>query len=429
MSLFGIFLGLALLVLFAFKGKSLLWAAPLCAFVVALTGGLEPLSAYTESYMSGFVGFVKDWFPVFLLSAIFGKVMEVTGGAQSITHFVVRRLGSQRAIFVSILSAAIMAYGGISGFVIIFAMYPIVLGLFREANISRRLIPATIMCGSFTFATAALPGTPALQNLIPSEYFGTEATAAPITGLVCSVIMFAGAVLWLDYRARALRNKGFGYDEPTAAVPSRPEDALPNPLFAAIPFAAIVILLNVLKQDIILALLAGVILCVVLNRRYISDIGAAFNVGAASAVLAIMNTSATVGFGSVIRLVPGFAVLTAAVLGIGGSPLISEAVAVSVLAGAAGSASGGLTIALDAMSESFIAMSQASGISLDAFHRVAVIACGCLGVMPHDGGVVTYLSYCGISHKEGYLDMLMVVGVIPLASTVVAILMGTAGIL
>ncbi len=355
-------------------------------------------------------------------------MIEATGGAQSITKFVVKILGSRRAIFVSVLCGGIMAYGGISGFVIIFAMYPIVLSLFREADISRRLIPATIMAGAFTFATSALPGTPTLQNLLPTDYFGTDAGAAPVIGLVCSAIMFAGAVLWLNYRSKSLRARGMGYDEPAVIVSSKPDEELPHPLLSVIPFAAIVLLLNIGRQDIIICLLAGIILCIVLNFRYIGDIGAALNDGAASSVFAVTNTSAAVGFGSVVRLVPGFAVLTAAVLGIGGSPLISEAVAVSVLAGAAGSASGGMAIALDAMGDSFIAMSQASGIPLEAFHRVAAIACGSLGTLPHDGAVVTYLAYCGISHKEGFFDMFIVSGAIPLLATVVAILMGTAGI-
>ena len=185
MSLGGIVVGLALLIWFAFRGKSLIWAAPICAMVVALTGGLDLLSAYTVSYMEGFVGFVKDWFPAFLLSAIFGQIMEDSGGAQAITKAIVRRLGRNKAIFVSVLCGGVLAYGGISGFVIIFSMYPIVLGLFREADISRRLIPATVMAGAFTFAMSSLPGTPTIQNLIPGEYFGTPPTAAPVMGIIC----------------------------------------------------------------------------------------------------------------------------------------------------------------------------------------------------------------------------------------------------
>lgn len=259
MSLGGIVVGLALLIWFAFRGKSLIWAAPICAMVVALTGGLDLLSAYTVSYMEGFVGFVKDWFPAFLLSAIFGQIMEDSGGAQAITKAIVRRLGRNKAIFVSVLCGGVLAYGGISGFVIIFSMYPIVLGLFREADISRRLIPATVMAGAFTFAMSSLPGTPTIQNLIPGEYFGTPPTAAPVMGIICSVVMFVGPILWLNYRAKKLRSCEEGYSEPDELPEEIPDSELPGAPLCLLPFAVILVLLNLLHQHIVVSLLAGIV--------------------------------------------------------------------------------------------------------------------------------------------------------------------------
>lgn len=436
MSLFGIVLGLALLIFFAFKGKSLIWAAPICAMVVALTGGLDLLGAYTESYMTGFVGFVKDWFPTFLLSAIFGQIMEDSGAAQAITKAIVKLVGRDKAIFVSVLCGGVLAYGGISGFVIIFSMYPIVLGLFKEADISRRLIPATVMTGAFTFAMSAIPGTPTIQNLIPMKYFGTTATAAPIIGCVCAVIMFVLPIFWLGYRAKKLRLAGEGYDEPEDIPVAIADELLPNAPLCVIPFILILILLNVLQLNIVVCLLAGDILILAIlygmgaatGRKYIENLGETFNKGCLSAVSAVMNTSAAVGFGSVVKLSPGFTTLANLVLGIQGSPLISESIAINVLAGATGSASGGLTIALDALAPSFIQMSQASGIPLAVFHRVGSIACGGLNTLPHDGAVVTYLSYCKITHRQGYFDMFMVAGAIPIVANIVAIIMGTIGI-
>lgn len=429
MSLLGIVVGLALLMFFAFRGKSLIWAAPVCAVIVALFGGLDPLPAYAETYMEGFVGFTKSWFPVFILGAIFGKILEISGGAQSITKWIVQKLGRDKGILVSIISAAVLTYGGVSGFVVIFSMYPIVIGLFREADISRRLIPATIYTGAFTFTMVATPGTPAIQNLIPMEFFGTSATAAPIIGTVSTLIMFGLSYVWLTYRARKFRDLGEHFNEPERKVFELPDEELPNPLSALIPFISIIVVLNILNQDIIIALLTGVVLASIFNIRHIKKgLGEIFNEGAQGAVLSVINTSAVVGFGSVVKAVPGFAVLTAAVLGIGGSPLIAETIAVNLLAGATGSASGGLTIALDALSETFVEMSAASGISLEVFHRIGSIACGGLNTMPHDGGVVTYLSYCEIPHKKGYFDIFMIGGAIPIFTTIIAIIMGTLGI-
>ncbi len=436
MSLGGIVVGLALLIWFAFRGKSLIWAAPICAMVVALTGGLDLLSAYTVSYMEGFVGFVKDWFPAFLLSAIFGQIMEDSGGAQAITKAIVRRLGRNKAIFVSVLCGGVLAYGGISGFVIIFSMYPIVLGLFREADISRRLIPATVMAGAFTFAMSSLPGTPTIQNLIPGEYFGTPPTAAPVMGIICSVVMFVGPILWLSYRAKKLRSCGEGYSEPDELPEEIPDSELPGAPLCLLPFAVILVLLNLLHQHIVVSLLAGIVSILALlyltglfrKKKYLQNVGESFNKGCRSAVSAVMNTAAAVGFGSVVKLSPGFATLEAMVLGIEGSPLIAESVAINLLAGATGSASGGLRIALDALAPSFVRMSEASGIPLAAFHRVGAIACGGLNTLPHDGAVVTYLSYCKISHKKGYFDMFIVAGAIPIIANVVAIILGSFGI-
>lgn len=436
LSLFGIILGLALLIFLAFRGKSLLWAAPLCALVVAFTGGLDLFGSYTQDYMSGLVGFVKDWFPAFMLGAIFGQVMQDSGGAVSLTKSVVRLVGRDKAIFVSILCGGILAYGGISGFVIIFSMYPIVLGLFKEANITRRLIPATIMTGAFTFAMSALPGSPTIQNLIPGEYFGTTPTAAPIIGIVCSVIMFAGPVLWLGYRAKKFRAAGEGYDDPDDIPEEISDEKLPPALCCLLPFLLIVFMLNVWKLNVVICLLAGILLSLAMlliagklrGRVYLTDIGETFNKGCQSAVSAIMNTSAAVGFGSVVKMSPGFAVLAELVLGIQGSPLIAESIAINILAGATGSASGGLRIALDALAPNFVQMSQSSGIPLAVFHRVGAIACGGLNTMPHDGAVVTYLSYCKISHRRGYFDMFMVAGAIPILANVVAVIMGSIGI-
>ncbi len=437
MSLVGIILALALLVFFAFRGCSLIWVAPICAMFVALTGGLELLPTYLETYMEGFVGFTKTWFPAFLLSAIFGRVMQDSGGAQAITKGAVKILGHKHVIFVSVLAAGILAYGGVSGFVIIFSMYPIVIGLFREANITRRLIPATIMTGAFTFAMSALPGTPTIQNLIPGEFFDTPPTSAPVIGIVCSIIMFVGPVIWLNYRAHKLRALGEGYDEPDNVEEAIPDEDLPSALLCVIPFLVILVLLNVFKQHIVVSLLAGTVLLIlfliiqglITKKTYIRHYGQTFNAGAASAVQAIINTSAVVGFGSVVSVTPGFALLSQWVLGIKGSPLISESVAINILAGATGSASGGMRIALDALVDNFKAMSAESGISLQVFHRVAAIASGGLNTLPHDGAVVTYLSYSGISHKKGFFDMFIVAGAIPILANVVAVILGSVGVI
>lgn len=427
MSLVGIFIGLGLLILFAFKGKSMIWAAPICVLAVALTSQLDPLDAYAVSYMEGFASFVKSWFPTFMLSAIFGKIMEVSGGAQAVTEMILEKLGRDKAMSVIFASGMILTYGGISCWVVIFAVYPIAVALFREANIPRRLMPAAIAAGTFSCAMTTLPGTPQIHNLIPTKYFGTTTMAAPIISIVGSLIMIFGNVWWLNRRAKKLQEAGEGWTEPAKILTVSAED-LPNPWITLAPFFAILITLNAFKWDIVVSLLIGVILSVILNYRRLPDIGQCLNDGAQDAVGSIVNTASVVGFGTVIKITAGFAALVTFVLGIGGSVLIFETIAVNLLAAASGSASGGLTIALDALGTTFLEMAQQSGVSPEVLHRIASMSSGVLNTMPHDGAVVTYLAYCGVTHKQGFYDIFWVNAVIPGIALIVAIIMGTMGI-
>ncbi len=435
-SLFGMALALSLMIYLTYRGASLIWAAPLCAVIIAFTSQMDVLTSILGNYMTGFVGFVKDWFPAFLLSAVFGRIMEISGGAQSITKAAIRVFGRDKVIFVSLLSGGILCYGGISGFVIIFSMYPILLGLFKEADITRRLIPATVQTGAFTFASFALPGSPAIQNLIPGDYFGTPPTSAPIIGLTAAVVMFVGPLIWLNWRANKLRAAGEGYVEPKNAPVPIADDQLPHPLLCAVPFLVILILLNIVKLHIVVCLLIATMLIVALllifgavkKIRYLPDLMDIFNKGGAGAVVAVMNTAAAVGFGSVVSIAPGFSVLVDLVLKIKGNPLIAESVAVNVLAAATGSATGGLRISLDALSARLIELSISSGISLQVFHRVAVIASGALSTMPHDGAVVTILAHSKISHRKGYFDVMVSALLFPILGNIIAIILGGWGV-
>jgi len=426
----GIIIGLILLMLLAYKGVSIIWAAPICALVVAVTGGLDLMEAYTVTYMQGFVGFAASWFPTFMLGAIFGKVMEATGAAHSVGHWVVKVLGPKRAILAVVLSCAAMTYGGISLFVAIFVVYPIGLSLFREANIPRQLIPGSFTLGAFTFTMTALPGSPQIQNLIPMQYLGTTPTAAPVLGVISAVIMFVLGMLWLTYRQKQFEKAGIGFTEPDNASEPDKDTKVMNPLLSFLPLITVVVCLSILKLHIILSLLAGVLMAIVTGFSGLKEKGliSTINQGATGSMQAIINTSAAVGFGSVVRAVPGFTQLTDIMLGIGGSPLIAVALAVNVLCGATGSASGGLGIALEALSERFAEMSAASGIPMAAFHRVAALASGGLDSLPHNGGVITCLSVCGLTHKDSYIDICMTSVVIPILTTVIAVILASLGI-
>lgn len=426
----GIFIGLVLLMFLAYRGYSIIWIAPLTAGVVAIFGGLPLLDAYKNTYMAGFVSFTQAWFPVFMLGAIFGHLMDYTGAARAIAEWLTKIIGAKRAILSVVVGCAVLTYGGISLFVVVFAMYPLAVALFREANITRKLIPGSIALGSFTFTMTALPGTPQIQNLIPMKYFNTTPTAGPIMGLVAAAVLFGGGYFYLTWREKKHRANGEVFVEPEKKKGDQEDKHtnLPNGLVSLLPLVSVVVTLNVLDFDIILALLSGIVLLMILNIKHYQGFTKTISAGASGSVIAIINTSAAVGFGSVVKSVPGFKTLTDAVMNMKGSPLISEALAVNLLAGATGSASGGMGIALEALGEKYYQIALETGISPEAFHRVASLASGGLDTLPHNGAVLTLLAITGMTHKDSYIDIAVTSLIMPVIASIPAIILASLGI-
>lgn len=480
MGFVGVLLALGLLIVLAYRGMSILLLAPLMAMLAASFAAAPLLGLYTQVFMSAAGGFVVSFFPLFLMGAIFGRLMDDCGAARSIARGLVGRLGGGQAMLAVVLACAILTYGGVSLFVVAFAMFPIAASLFREADIPKRLIPATIALGAFTFTMTALPGTPAIQNAIPMPYFGTTPFAAPGIGVLAALVMFAAGQWWLMYRAARARvgGEGYGAHDDASATPdgamrqrsagegydlaeisptetsAPPVIAVPGFWLALLPvivviaanfvFSSIVIpswelgylsealygavgLPNVLGLwSIILALCTAILVLITLHWTRLASLRTSLDAGANASVLPIFNTASLVGFGAVVAALPAFENLRAGVLGLGGdNPLISLAVAVNILAGITGSASGGMSIALSTLGETYLEMGQAAGIAPDVLHRITAIATGGLDALPHNGAVVTLLAICGLTHRESYGDLAMVAVVFPLLALVVAIMAAT----
>ncbi|GAA0314365.1 GntP family permease [Oceanobacillus oncorhynchi subsp. oncorhynchi] len=426
----GILLGLVLLIALAYRGWSIIWIAPICAGVVAVFGGLDLLDAYTNTYMQGFVDFTKNWFPVFMLGAIFGKLMEFSGMAQSVAEGIIKVFGEKQAIIGVIMASAVLAYGGISVFVVVFAVYPLAVSMFRQADIPRKLMPATITTGMMTFAMTALPGTPQIQNLIPTAYFNTTAVAAPFMGLAASLVMGVGAYFYLKRREKNLKKAGYGFHEleKDSEAKGKLIDKPPHILLSLLPLVSVIITLNVLNWDIVVCLLVGILLIILFSLNQIKSLIPSLNQGATDSVMAMINTSAAVGFGTVVGVVPGFQKLSDYILGIEANPLISMAVASNLMSGATGSASGGLGITMEALGQKYNEIAATSGIAPEAFHRIASIASGGLDALPHNGAVITILIVTGLTHKESYKDIAVVAIVFPILSLIPAILLASVGI-
>ena len=424
-----ILIGLVMLMTLAYFNWSILWVAPLAAGVVALLSGLDVFETYTGPYMEGLVGFVKSWFPIFLLGAVFGKLMEKTGAAKSVAKKVTQLIGKKRAVLGVLIAAAVLTYGGVSLFVVVFAIYPIALELFREANISRKLLVPTFALGAFTFTMTSAPGTPQIQNLIPMEYFGTTPMAAPVIGIVTTLIMAVGGYLWLAYRAKKLSAKGDVFTEPTNQVPTEEttDEKVPNWILSLLPLLIVVVLLNVVKMEALWSLLIGVLSIMILNVKDYKQFIPSINDGSKGSVMAILNTSAAVGFGAVIAIVPAFEDITSWLLNVFDNPLVAEGLAVQVMAIITGSASGGMGIALGTLGDTFAELSQTTGISPEVFHRIAAVASGA-SIFPNNGALLTLVAVTGLSLRATYKDVFMVAFIIPTIALLVGIMMGAIGL-
>lgn len=479
MGLLGILVALGLLIWLAYRGWSVLLLAPAAAILAAGLAGQPLLAHWTQTFMGSAARFIMQFFPIFLLGALFGKLMEDSGSVSAIAGFMTERLGPRRAVLSVVLAGAVVTYGGVSLFVAFFVLAPMAHALFRAAAIPKRLMPAAIALGTSTFTMSALPGTPAIQNAIPMPFFGTTAFAAPGLGIIASLAMLGFGLWWLGRAEASARRKGEGYGadgdlnadapeneivrerattsstfDPAEIRHGQQSDAAPSIALAALPLV-IVVGVNLVMSffvlprlnasyladefwgstslsavggvwSVVTALAVAIVTLIAVNYRRLPALRTSMDAGANASVLPVLSVASLVGFGSVVAALPAFAMVRDWVLSIEGGPLVSLAVATNVLASLTGSASGGLTIALDALGGTYMRLAAEQGIEPALMHRVAVIGAGTLDSLPHNGAVVTLLAVCGSTHRESYLDIVMVAIIGALLGLVAVIGLGTA---
>jgi H+/gluconate symporter-like permease len=478
LGLVGILLGLGVLVWLSFRGWSVLVLAPVAAMIAAAAAQEPLLANWTITFMGAAAGFILQFFPLFLLGAVFGKLMEDSGSVAAIARWMTDSLGPKRAVLAVVLAGTAVTYGGVSLFVAFFVLVPMAQALFRAADIPNRLVPAAIALGTMTFTMSSLPGTPAIQNAIPMPFFGTTPFAAPGLGIIASAIMLAFGLWWLARAEGAARRAGEGFgvalpapegaagDPPfrerattasafdpveihrghqSAEAPGAFVAALPLIVVVAVNLVASLLVLPRLDLDflsgerwggagaasvagvwsVLVALVIAIVTLVAINRRRLPELRDTVDAGATASVLPVLSVASLVGFGAVVAAMPAFAVVREWVLNIGGGPLVSLALATNILAALTGSASGGLTIALEALGGPFMQMAADLAIDPALMHRVAVIGAGTLDSLPHNGAVVTLLAVCGTTHKDSYLDIVMVGIVSAILALVAVIVLGT----
>jgi len=472
--LLGIFFALSLLIFLALRGFTLLLAAPGAAIVAAAFSGEPLLAKWTLTFMQGTGGFIINFFPLFLLGGVFGKLMNDCGAALSIARGITERLGEARAIVAVVLACAVLTYGGVSLFVVAFAVFPVADALFRQAAVPHRLIPPAIALGAFTFTMTALPGTPAIQNAIPMAFFNTSLFAAPMLGILASVIILGFGLWWLRLVESQARNAGEGYVvesrapaddqfvreratnadnfDPAELPHGRRNEDLPSFALSGAPIL-VVLLVNLLMSlfvlprmytgflaeprfgettisavsgvwSVVTALAVASLVLAVMHRKRLPELRKTLDAGANASVLPVLNTASLVGFGAVVAALPAFAVVRDGFLAVPGGPLVSIAVAANVMGAITGSASGGLTIALNSLGETYAQLAASTGIPAELMHRVAAIGSGALAMLPHNGAVVTLLAICGATQRRSYREIMMVGLVGPVIALIVVIALG-----
>ena len=418
----GVIIAFALMVFLVYKKFPLAFSAICSAIVMCILTGLPVVDTMYGTYIDGLLGFVKSWFFLFVTCSIYANIMDVSGAAYSIGKWVANKVGHRFAIWGVSLAAFILTYGGISCFVIVFAMYPIALVVFKEAGIKQTLIPAAIGAGAF-LSPNTLIGSPAVCNLIPGQALGTDGMAAPAISIIVSIFMYLFANFYLVMRAKSMKKKGIGFietDRSRQVIEDNKDRETINPLIAILPLIVIIITLNFLKWDIGVSVTCGIIVALVLFWKRINDKISVFFSGTQSGLLTVLTVSSAVGLGSVAKSTAFFTSVIDAVTNMQGSPLASWAIAGAILAFMCSSGSGAQGIMNNSLAPTYLSM----GCNPEVLHRIASVTVLGPGNTPWNGTMCTTLSSCDCTHKDGYLDLLATTCISGVLGTILSVILG-----
>lgn len=426
-------LALLLFGLLAFKQINALILAPLVTIFVIVCSGMPILTSLKELFMPAASNYVTSYFLVFFVGALFGAVYQHTGAAESISKTLAGLCKGKFVAPIIMTITGILTFGGVSGFVVFFVIYPIALNMFKEANLTRRLIPGAISAGCWTWSMYG-PGSPSIQNVIAMNSLGTPSTAALVPSVIAAVASYVLIFLWLEMRSRNFTKKGITFNDSTLKFQLSPEEMamdddkdLPNFWIAMIPIVAILVSFNGFKLPVETAVFLGVALATILMWKRVGTINgwiAVFNEGAANSGVSILNTAIVVGFGGVVKQTQGFSDLVELLKTLNMPALVFVMITVAICAGACGSASGGMGVAFNALTDTYIAL----GANLEHVHRIAAIAAGTLDSLPHQGAQITLLGICKLTHGEAYFDIFVTQIVIPFISCFVFIIFASMGL-
>jgi H+/gluconate symporter-like permease len=404
-SIIGIIVSLVMIIVMALKGWHIIVIAPLAAVVVALFSSMDVLPMLSGPYMKGFVNYAGKFYLLFLAGSIFGKFMDDSGAARSIAEGILKVIGRgspMAVIWAAGFIGIALTYGGVSLFVVIFALIPVSRPMFKELNIPWHLFAISFCIGIGSVTMTMMPGSPQILNIMPTKYMASTPMAAPLIGVIASILVLSFTYLYTRYALKKAQERGEVYVEPTGfgvvSTGVAVLEKLPNVWLSIIPMVVVIVMLNVLKLDAVWALLGGSAVCMVFFWKNFANILDTINKGAVNTVIPVVNTCADVGYGMAVAATAGFKVVSAWLLTLPLHPIVSLAVATNIMAAITGSASGGLGIILETLAKQYVAL----GLSPELIHRVATMSAGCFDAMPHNGVVITFLAITGLTHANSY---------------------------
>jgi H+/gluconate symporter-like permease len=457
MGVFGVILAVIVLIAMAMRGVNIILASLVAALVAAVFNQMPLASAVMEAYAGSTFGFAQKFFLLFLTGAVFGQVMGESKAANSLAYALSHWLGPERTLWIAMLVCALLTYGGVNVFVVIFTVYPLGLGLMQRSNTPKRLFIAATALGAGTFTMTALPGTPSLHNVIMAQAMGTPLTAAPWTGIAASILMIGFGMAYLEWEKKRAQARGESFvPAPTDVLPDKEPDPrqMPHWLPASLPLLTVllIIVLPLVFRIILppepngagaynltvnyaasqpllwpaIALTIGTLFALILFFRHLIRPIKVLGRGAENSILPLINTSVVIGFGGVITATPIFERFAEFMLHSDLPPLVSALVAVNIISGIVGSSSGGLGIFAASLGEHYLQ----AGADPALLHRLVAIGAGGLDSLPHCGAVITMLTIMGMTHKQCYKDVAVVTIVVPLAALAIvttAVLITGAG--
>lgn len=420
----GIILGIVAIIYFSLKGIHITIAAPIATLIVVLLNNMDVVTSMLgrekNDFMGALGGYIMSFFAIFLLGSILAKFMEESGATISIADYILNKFGSQhpyRVLVAIFVVSMILTYGGISLFVVMFAVIPLARTLFKKLNIAWNLIQIPLWLGIATITMTMLPGTPAIQNVIPIQYLNTSLTAAIIPSIIGSIGCAAFGLFYMKYCLNKSLRKGETYatyatdieeDNKDRAVPSFLVSILPLLTLIVIAISGSVFGSEFMKKNIIyIAIAVAIVLAVILFRKFLPDKVQTLSVGASGAIAPIFATASAVAFGAVVTLAPGFSVFSDMIMNIPGSPLISLTVLTATMSAITGSSSGALGIVMPNFAEYYLS----TGLSPELIHRVAAIGSNILTIVPQSGVLLTFLALTKLTHKNGFKETFVTVSV------------------